>query len=245
MKNKKLTISIIFLLIVVLLGGLLIYGYIQKATYKVKRPIVSMEIEGYGTVKMELYPEMAPNTVKNFINLINQGYYNGLTFTRIEDNLIQSATKELAEGEVAYSINGEFKDNGFDENELKFERGTVGLGRADYSDYYSTYYYYTGDINGIIQEEYNSGYSTFFIMTQDEENFDGRYAPFGKVIEGIEIVDEITKLEKTKETNEETGEEVETSTPVNPPVITSITVDTQGIKYEKPKVKEAFDINKI
>ena len=135
MKNKKLVFSMILLFIVAILIGLLVYGYIIKKTYKVKRPIVSMDIEGYGTVKMELYPEMAPNTVRNFVKLINEGYYNGLTFTRVEENLIQSASKELQEGEKEYSIKGEFSENGFKDNELKFERGTVGLGRADFSDY--------------------------------------------------------------------------------------------------------------
>ena len=243
MKNKKLVFSMILLFIVAILIGLLVYGYIIKKTYKVKRPIVSMDIEGYGTVKMELYPEMAPNTVRNFVKLINEGYYNGLTFTRVEENLIQSASKELQEGEKEYSIKGEFSENGFKDNELKFERGTVGLGRADFSDYYYTYCYYTGDVKGIIEKEYNSGYGVFFIMTEAEEDFDGRYTAFGKVTEGMEIVDEITKLETTMETDEETGEETKTSKPVNPPVITSITVDVQGVKYDEPQLEEAFNIN--
>ena len=89
MKNKKLALSIIALVFVLILGGFLAYGYYQKANYKLERPIVSMEIEGYGTIKMELYPDEAPNTVKNFIKLINEGYYNGLTFHRVEESLIQ------------------------------------------------------------------------------------------------------------------------------------------------------------
>ena len=70
MKNTKLILSIIALIFILILGGFLAYGYYQKVTYKIERPLVSMEIEGYGTVKMELYPDMAPNTVKNFIKLI-------------------------------------------------------------------------------------------------------------------------------------------------------------------------------
>ena len=93
MKNK-LTYSIAALIIVIILGGFLAYGYYQKATYKLQRPIVSMEVEGYGTIKMELYPDMAPNTVKNFIKLINEGYYNGLTFHRIQESLIQGGDKQ-------------------------------------------------------------------------------------------------------------------------------------------------------
>ena len=244
MKDKNLTLKVILLIVVILLDILLVCGYVLKLTYKVKRPVVTMEIEGYGTVKMELYPEMAPNTVENFIKLVNDGYYKGLTFTRVEENLIQSASKEIAEGETEYSIKGEFKENGFEDDTLKFERGTLGLARTDYSNYYYTYYYYTGDFQGILEKEYNSGYGAFFIMTQDEENFDGRYTAFGKVIEGIEIVDEITKIETTKEIDDETGEEEATSTPVNPPVITSMTVDTKGAKYGEPKREEAFDIQK-
>ncbi len=242
MKNKKLILSIVFLSIVVILTGLLIYGYVVKTTYKLKRPIATMEIEGYGTVKMELYPDIAPNTVENFIKLANEGYYNGLTFTRVEENLIQSASKELVENETAYSIKGEFSDNEF-KNNLKFERGTIGLGRADYSNYYYTYYYYAGDIQGLIEEEYNSGFGSFFIMTDTEEEFDGRYAAFGKVIEGMDIIDQITQLETEITTDEESGETTETTTPVNPPVITNITIDTQGVKYGEPERQEAFDIN--
>ena len=89
MKNK-LTYSIAALIIVIILGGFLAYGYYQKATYKLQRPIVSMEVEGYGTIKMELYPDMAPNTVKNFIKLINEGYYipgNSLPMQAVVDIL--------------------------------------------------------------------------------------------------------------------------------------------------------------
>ena len=233
MKNKKLTLSIIALIFVLILGGLLAYGYYQKATYKLQRPIVSMEIEGYGTIKMELYPDEAPNTVENFIKLINEGYYNGLTFHRVEESLIQGGDKAGdGSGETEYSINGEFSENGHN-NALKFERGTVGLARADYS--------YMGE--SLIEEGYNSGYAQFFIMAQDETAFDGYYAAFGKVIEGIEIVDQLTKLETVVETNEETGEKSETTTPVNPPVIKNIKVDTFGVEYGEPERHESFDLN--
>ena len=189
-----------------------------------------MEIEDYGIVKIELYPEMAPNTVRNFIELINSGYYNGLTFHRVEDSLIQGGDKEgTGAGKTDYTIPGEFELNGFKENTLKFTRGTLGLARADYT----MYYYYTGD-SSYLKMGYNSGCSQFFIMAKDEENFDGNYCAFGKVIEGLDIIDEITKIEKTVEVDEETGESEETTTPVNPPIIKSITVDTFGINYKAP-----------
>ena len=237
MKKNKLAVSIIALIFVLILGGFLAYGYYQKATFKITRPVVSMEIEGYGTVKMELYPDMAPNTVKNFIKLINEGYYNGLTFHRVEETLIQGGDKAGdGTGETKYTINGEFSENNYKENTLKFERGTVGLARQDYT-------YYSSIDASLTEEGYNSGYAQFFIMTQDENAFDGYYTSFGKVIEGIEIVDQITKLETKTETDEETGETTETTEPVNAPVISNMTVDTFGVEYGEPEVKERFDIN--
>ena len=229
MKNNK-NIYIIILIIAILLIAYLIYGYYQKSTFELKNPIATMEIEDYGIVKIELYPEMAPNTVRNFIELINSGYYNGLTFHRVEDSLIQGGDKEgTGAGKTDYTIPGEFELNGFKENTLKFTRGTLGLARADYT----MYYYYTED-SSYLKMGYNSGCSQFFIMAKDEENFDGNYCAFGKVIEGLDIIDEITKIEKTVEVDEETGESEETSTPVNPPIIKSITVDTFGINYKAP-----------
>ena len=233
---KKRGLSVIALVLVLILGGFLAYGYYQKATYKLQRPIVSMEIKDYGTVKIELYPDMAPNTVKNFIKLINEGYYNGLTFHRVEESLIQGGdTAGDGSGQSELSINGEFSKNGY-ENTLKFERGTVGLARLDYT-------YYSSMDPSLIAEGYNSGYAQFFIMTQDVAEFDGYYCSFGKVIEGIEIVDKITKLETKVETDEETKETTTTTMPVNPPVISNITVETFGVEYGEPKTHETFDIN--
>lgn len=237
MKNK-LAYSIVALILVITIGGFLAYGYYKKATYKLQKPLVSMEIEGYGTVKMELYPDMAPNTVKNFIKLINEGYYNGLTFHRVEESLIQGGDKQ-GDGKESteYSIDGEFAKNNYKENTLSFERGTVGLARMDYT-------YYSSIDSSLIEKGYNSGCAQFFIMTQDQKGYDGYYTAFGKVIEGIEIVDEITKLETEVETDEETGETSETTKPVNPPVIKNITVETFGVEYGEPKTHEAFDIEK-
>lgn len=236
MKDKKLTISIIALIFVLILGGFLAYGYYQKATYKLQRPVVSMEIENYGTIKMELYPDAAPNTVKNFIKLINEGYYNGLTFHRVEESLIQGG--DIAgdgTGSTEYAINGEFSENGYD-NTLKFERGTVGLARQDYT-------YYSSLNPNLVEEGYNSGYAQFFIMAKDENSFNGYYTAFGKVIEGMEIIDEITKLETEVETDEETGETSKTTKPVNPPVISNVSVETFGVEYGEPETHETFDIN--
>ena len=230
--KKKIILASIALIIVLGVIAYMIYGYYHKLTLEVQNPIVTMEIADYGTVKMELYPEMAPNTVRNFIKLINEGYYNGLTFHRVEESLIQGGDKNGdGSGTTEYTIEGEFTQNGHKENTLSFERGTLGLARQDFS----IYYYYTGDTS-YLAAGYNSGCAQFFITTEDcSENFDGYYCAFGKVIEGMDIIDQITKIETVVETDEETGETEETTTPVNPPVITSMTVDTFGIKYKEPK----------
>ena len=114
-KKNGLILSVIALIFVLILGGFLAYGYYQKATYKLQRPIVSMDIKNYGTIKIELYPDMAPNTVKNFIKLINDGYYNGLTFHRVEESLIQGGdTEGDGTGQTEFNIKGEVKQNGYD-----------------------------------------------------------------------------------------------------------------------------------
>ena len=128
-------------------------------------------------------------------------------------------------------------ENGYD-NTLKFERGTVGLARQDYT-------YYSSLNPNLVEEGYNSGYAQFFIMADDEESFNGYYAAFGKVIEGMDIVDEITKLETEVETDEETGETSETTKPVNPPVIKNMSVETFGTKYGEPETHKTFDVQKF
>lgn len=232
--KKKLIFSIIVLVIVLAAFIFIIYGYYQKENFKFDRPVVTMEIADYGTIKIELYPECAPNTVTNFIKLINEGYYDGLTFHRVEDLLIQGGDiNGDGTGETEYTIAGEFKENDFDDDTLKFERGTVGLARQDYSMWAA----YFGE--EYLKVGYNSGCAQFFIMAEDEESFDGSYCAFGKVTEGMDIVDKIKVLETKVETNtdEETGEttESETTTPVNPPVITSMVVDTFGLDYGEPE----------
>lgn len=231
-KKNGLILSIIALIFVLILGGFLAYGYYQKATYKLQRPIVSMDIKDYGTIKIELYPDMAPNTVKNFIKLINKGYYNGLTFHRVEEALIQGGENENNQDKL--SINGEFKQNGYD-NEMKFERGTLGLERQDYTQYS----FLSSDL---VEKGYNSGYDEFFITAENIEKFNGYYTAFGKVIEGMDIVDKIKDLETTTEKNEQTGETTKTTKPVNPPVISNISVDTYGVEYGEPETHETFDV---
>lgn len=237
MKNK-LVFSIIALIIIVVALVFMIYGYYLKNNFEYQNPIVTMEVENYGTIKMELYPEYAPNTVTNFIKLINEGYYDGLTFHRVEDMLIQGGDiNGDGTGETEYAIKGEFAENDFKDNKLSFERGTVGLARQDYS----MWAYYTGDYS-YLKQGYDSGCAQFFIMAQEYTDFNGYYCAFGKVTEGMDIVDKIKALETKVETttDEETGEttENETTMPVNPPVIKSMTVETYGIDYGEPEIVE-------
>lgn len=244
MKKLKTILWIILCLILIALIGWIGYGYYKKATMEVKNPIVTMEVENFGTIKFELYPEQAPETVSNFVALANRGFYNGTKFHRvIKDFMIQTGSKggdgttgaqisDLKDGgeEKEYAIKGEFIANGVN-NSIKFEEGVVGMARADYTQYSSE----------LTSESYNSGNSQFFIMTKENAGLNGIYTPFGKVIEGMDVVHKIEEIEVTTALDSETTGNTEESTPVNPPVVTSITVETNGIDYGLPETLEPFD----
>ena len=244
MKKLKTILWIILCLILIALIGWIGYGYYKKATMEVKNPIVTMEVENFGTIKFELYPEQAPETVSNFVALANRGFYNGTKFHRvIKDFMIQTGSKggdgttgaqisDLKDGgeEKEYAIKGEFIANGVN-NSIKFEEGVVGMARADYTQYSSE----------LTKESYNSGNSQFFIMTKENAGLNGTYTPFGKVIEGMDVVHKIEEIEVTTALDSETTGNTEESTPVNPPVVTSITVETNGIDYGLPETLEPFD----
>ena len=134
-------------------------------------PIVTITMENGGVIKAELYPEIAPNTVNNFVDLINRGFYDGLIFHRVIPGfMIQGGCPEgSGMGGPGYSIKGEFTSNGF-KNNLKHTRGVLSMARAMHPD---------------------SAGSQFFIMTSDAPHLDGQYASFGKVIEGMEVADGI------------------------------------------------------
>lgn len=230
-------------LVIVLIAGIG-YGYYKKITMEVKNPIATMEVENFGTVKLELYPELAPETVSNFVALSNRGFYDGLTFHRIvKDFMIQggdkngdgtgsATTKDLKDDgdDTEYAIKGEFISNGV-KNNLKFEEGVIGMGRSDYTQYSSS----------LVDESYNSASSQFFIMTKETSSLNGYYTSFGKVIEGMDIVHKIEEVEvKVADNSEESGN-TEESTPVNPPKITSIRVETFGVDYGLPKTLTPFD----
>ena len=244
MKLAKKIIWIIALVIIIVLLGVVGYGYYKKVTLNISNPIATMEVEGYGIIKMELYPDQAPETVANFIALANRGFYNGSSFHRVvKDFMIQGGTKsgdgttgakisDLKDGgeDEEYTIKGEFVANGVN-NTVKFEEGTVGLARSDYSQYSSS----------LDEESYNSGCAQFFIMTAENTSLNGNYTAFGKVIEGMDVVHEIENVEvKAPDDAEETGN-TEVSTPVTDIKITSIQVETYGIDYGLPETLAPFD----
>ena len=246
MKIGKKIIWLIALILVIAIIGVVVYGYYKKLTMKVENPIATMEVEGYGTVKMELYPDQAPETVANFIALANRGFYDGSTFHRVvKDFMIQGGSKngdgttgcyksDLKDGEPdeEYTIKGEFIANKVN-NTVKFEEGVLGLARSDYSQYSSS----------LAEESYNSGSSQFFIMTKENTSLNGNYTAFGKVLEGMDVVHNIENVEvKVADNSEETGN-TEESTPVNDIKITSIRVETNGVDYGLPEMLEPFDIN--
>ena len=242
MKTKKI-IMIVAIILIVVLTGFVGYTIYQKVTFKKQNPIVTMEIEGIGTMKLELYPDQAPNTVANFITLANRGFYDGLTFHRIvKDFMVQggdkdgtgsgsptlSAIEDGASETENYAIKGEFVQNGFNKNTIRHEKGVISMARSDYSQM------------GLYEEGYNSAGSQFFIMTGDNATLNGYYAAFGKVIEGMEVLD---KLNETEVTTADETEGAEASKPVNPPVIKSVRVDTFGVDYGKPNSVKPFDYN--
>ncbi len=136
--------------------------------------MVTIEMENGGKIELELYPEAAPETVKNFESLIKEGFYDGLTFHRIIPGFMIQGGDPLGNGMGGSekNIKGEFKANGFD-NPIKHTRGVISMARA---------------FNP------NSASSQFFIMHDDAPHLDGQYAAFGKVISGMETVDEIASI---------------------------------------------------
>ncbi len=244
MKKVKNIIWIVALIVLIALIGTLGYGYYKKATMEVKNPVATMEVENFGTIKIELYPEQAPETVANFITLANRGFYDGLTFHRVvKDFMIQGGDKkgtgsgsaelsDLKDGgeEKDYSIKGEFVANGVN-NTLKFDEGIIGMARNDYTQYSSS----------LKEESYNSGSSQFFIMTKANTSLNGYYTAFGKVIEGMDVVHKIEEVEVKAADNSSESGNTEVSTPVNTVKITSVKVETNGVDYGLPETLTPFD----
>lgn len=170
-------------------------------------PVAVIKVRDFGTIEAELYPDKAPNTVNNFIELANSGFYDGLTFHRIVQGFMNQGGDPDGNGTggPGYSIKGEFAANGYKQNDLKHTTGVLSMARTNKPD---------------------SAGSQFFIMAADSPNLDGQYAAFGKVINGLEVVEAINNTQV--EINKNTGEK---STPVIPVVIEEIRVDTKGVEY--------------
>lgn len=169
-----------------------------------QNPIVTITMNSGKTIKAELYPEIAPNTVNNFISLINQKFYDGLTFHRVIYNfMLQGGCPDgNGMGGPGYHIKGEFTQNGFP-NRLNHTAGVLSMARTMIP---------------------NSAGSQFFIMHQDAPHLDGQYAAFGKVIEGMEVVNEIAECDTDF-----------ADKPLDPQIMQTVTVETFGVSYPEPE----------
>lgn len=167
-------------------------------------PIVTFEMENGDIIKAELYPEVAPNTVNNFISLVKKGYYDGLIFHRVICGfMIQGGCPNgTGMGGPGYQIAGEFLQNGFP-NTLKHEPGVLSMARAMHPD---------------------SAGSQFFIMHHTSPHLDGAYAAFGKVTEGMDVVNKIAETQTDY-----------SDRPFVPQRMKQVTVDTQGVEYAEPE----------
>ena len=170
-----------------------------------QNPIVTIEMENGDIMKAELYPDVAPNTVNNFISLVNKGYYDGIIFHRvIRGFMLQGGDPTgTGTGGPGYSIAGEFSHNGF-QNDLKHTPGVLSMARTMVPD---------------------SAGSQFFIMHKDAPHLDGQYAAFGCVMDGMDVVDRIANQPRNMMTNK----------PKKDQVMAKVTVDTQGVTYPEPE----------
>ncbi len=170
----------------------------------VELPIATIEIEGYGKIVLELYPEIAPDTVSNFVTLANNKFYDGLTFHRVVPEFMIQGGDPNGDGSggPGYNIKGEFSVNGF-ANDLKHTAGVISMGRRSYP--------------------YDSAGSQFFICVADCDWLDGQYAAFGKVLSGLHYAVDISEVPTNSSSKPITGDVV----------IKSIRVDTKGVDYSK------------
>ena len=169
-----------------------------------QNPVVTITMENGSVIKAELYPETAPNTVNNFLSLVNKGYYNGLTFHRvIYGFMLQGGCPDgTGTGGPGYHIKGEFSHNGF-KNDLRHTEGILSMARTMIPD---------------------SAGSQFFIMHKAAPHLDGEYAAFGKVIEGMDVVNAIAESDTDMRDK-----------PLDPQVMKTVTAETFGVSYPEPE----------
>ena len=168
-----------------------------------QNPIITITMEDGAVIKAELYPLIAPNTVSNFISLVESGFYNGLKFHRVIKGFMIQGGCPLGTGTggPGYGIKGEFAANGF-KNDLEHTEGVLSMARAMHPD---------------------SAGSQFFIMHKTSPHLDGQYAAFGKVIEGMEVVNKIACVPTNYQ-----------DAPLDPQIMKSVTVETFGLAYPQP-----------
>lgn len=229
MNGRNLSIFLIVIVVVLIIavagGGFLANSLANKSNdssdsstksdikdsdyHKDSNPVATIKIKDIGTMKFELYPEQAPQTVDNFIYLANNGFYDGLTMHRIDKGFVAQGGDPSGDGSggPGYSIKGEFSSNNVD-NPLVNEKGSLTMARSSDPD---------------------SAGSQFYINLVDNTSLDGDYAVFGSIISGQENLDNFEDI-KTKDNGQ--GEKSE---PVNPVIIESISVDTKGKEYSEPK----------
>lgn len=169
-----------------------------------QNPIITFEMENGDIMKAELYPQVAPNTVNNFISLVNKGFYDGLIFHRVINGfMIQGGDPEgTGMGGPGYGIKGEFVQNGF-ANDLKHSAGVLSMARSMMP---------------------NSAGSQFFIMHKDAPHLDGAYAAFGKIIEGMDVVNKIAEVATDY-----------SDRPMEDQRMKTVTVETFGVDYDEPE----------
>lgn len=217
MKNRRFRISLLLVLAFALAlaagcgkrGGTAGSAAGDAAPHSDKNPVVTIEMDNGQTIRLELFPDIAPNTVNNFISLVRKGFYDGTIFHRVIPGfMIQGGDPEgTGTGGPGYAIKGEFAANGF-RNDLKHKRGIVSMARTNEPD---------------------TAGSQFFIMVADAPHLDGQYAAFGNVVEGMDTVDEIVNQKIDPNDPQQ-------SRPEKPMAIKKMTVDTKGADYPEPEV---------
>jgi len=313
MKDLLKNIILIVLIIAIAGGiGFLIFRAIKSVSYnkEAKNPILTLEVEDYGEIQIELLPEYAPNTVATIVKLAQNGYYDGKVFYGTDNKVVavgmnlkteetpsdqydeegnyigpegeeykmtqtveedklrvsdldKSITPYISEEDEDYymtdeanrgnedtdfkiSIAGEFASNGFNDNTLRFEKGTVGLYRSSYNG------------ENLTNESYNSGTSLFFITTENDKKLNGEYAAFGRVIKGLDLVELMLELpleQKTSDDEDSSSNDTNAGSLTEDreitkfasdsfPVITKASVETFGVDYKMPEYKAAFDYDK-
>lgn len=169
-----------------------------------KNPVITFEMEDGAIFKAELFPDKAPNTVNNFLSLVQSGYYNGIGFHRIIQGFMIQGGDPAGNGTggPGYTIFGEFASNGFKQNDIKHVKGVLSMARTMMP---------------------NSAGSQFFIMHENSAHLDGQYAAFGEIIEGLDVIDKLAKVKTDLHDK-----------PLDPQIMKKVTAETFGVKYDAP-----------